>query len=137
MTEEAVETPSALKALIERKNQRFPSPPPTETSNVIDPARTTEAPPASTRPAPPFRINGAGSPDDDMDGGTQRIDGRSLRATGRTKGLSTRVTREFMAKLYWFAEYDRKMMVEVLEAAMDCYAEQRRREGAPIPWESV
>jgi hypothetical protein len=46
---------------------------------------------------------------------TAPTDGRSLRATGRTKQLATRVREEFHTELKLFAAKHRLKLVEVLE----------------------
>ena len=56
-----------------------------------------------------------------------RIDGRSLRRTGRTLQLATRVSWEFDDKLRRIAQRDRLKLVEVLERALDAYEAQRNR----------
>jgi hypothetical protein len=43
------------------------------------------------------------------------VDGRSLRATGRTKQLATRVREEFYDELKMYAAENRLKLVEVLE----------------------
>ena len=50
-----------------------------------------------------------------------RIDGRSLRRTGRTLQLATRVNWEFDDKLRRIAQRDGLKLVEVLERALDAY----------------
>jgi hypothetical protein len=54
-----------------------------------------------------------------------RIDGRSLRRTGRTLQLATRVSWEFDDKLRRIAQRDGLKLVEVLERALDAYEAQR------------
>lgn len=49
-------------------------------------------------------------------------DGRSLRATGRTTQLSTRVKPETVQLLRQLAARDRITMAEVIERALDLYA---------------
>jgi hypothetical protein len=49
-------------------------------------------------------------------------DGRSLRATGRTDQLSTRVKPETLHLLRQLAMRDRITMAEVIEKALDLYA---------------
>ncbi len=45
----------------------------------------------------------------------ESVDGRSLRATGRTKQLATRVREEFYDELKMYAAENRLKLVEVLE----------------------
>ena len=56
----------------------------------------------------------------------RRIDGRSLRKTGRTLQLSTRVSWEFDDKLRRIAQRDGLKLVEVLERALEAYEEARK-----------
>jgi hypothetical protein len=51
-------------------------------------------------------------------------DGRSLRATGRTAQLSTRVKPETLHLLRQLAARDRITMAELIERALDLYASQ-------------
>jgi hypothetical protein len=55
-----------------------------------------------------------------------RIDGRSLRKTGRTLQLATRVSWEFDEKLRYIAQRDGLKLVEVLEQALEAYEEARK-----------
>jgi hypothetical protein len=57
------------------------------------------------------------------EGGPHR-DGRSARRSGRTLQFATRVTPEFDDRLRSIAERDRKLLVEVLEDAIDAYEER-------------
>ena len=73
-----------------------------------EPARTPED--ATSQPPHPQR----------------RIDGRSLRKTGRTLQLATRVSWEFDEKLRSIAQRDGLKLVEVLERALEAYEEARK-----------
>ena len=55
----------------------------------------------------------------------RRIDGRSLRKTGRTVQLATRVSWEFDTKLRQIAQRDGLKLVEVLERALEAYEKSR------------
>jgi hypothetical protein len=55
-----------------------------------------------------------------------RIDGRSLRRTGRTLQLATRVSWEFDDKLRRIAQRDGLKLVEVLERALEAYEATRK-----------
>ena len=55
-----------------------------------------------------------------------RIDGRSLRKTGRTIQLATRVSWEFDEKLRHIAQRDGLKLVEVLEQALEAYEKARK-----------
>jgi hypothetical protein len=63
-----------------------------------------------------------------------RIDGRSLRKTGRTLQLATRVSWEFDQRLREVAQRDRLKLVELLERGLDAY--EAAREGAAGRWKS-
>jgi hypothetical protein len=56
--------------------------------------------------------------------GGLRRDGRSARRSGRTLQFATRVTPEFDERLRSIAERDGKLLVEVLEDALDAYEER-------------
>jgi hypothetical protein len=55
-----------------------------------------------------------------------RIDGRSLRKTGRTVQFATKVSLEFDDKLRRIAQRDGLLLVEVLEQALEAYEKSRR-----------
>jgi hypothetical protein len=55
-----------------------------------------------------------------------RIDGRSLRRTGRTVQFATRVSEEWDDKLRRIAQRDGLKLVEVLERALEAYEEARK-----------
>ncbi len=55
-----------------------------------------------------------------------RIDGRSLRKSGRTLQLATRVSWEFDEKLREIAQRDGLKLVEVLERGLDAYEAGRK-----------
>jgi hypothetical protein len=58
--------------------------------------------------------------------GHHRIDGRSLRKTGRTVQFATKVSVEFDDKLRRIAQRDGLLLVEVLERALEAYEEARK-----------
>lgn len=55
----------------------------------------------------------------------ERIDGRTLRRSGRTIQFATRVSPEFDARLRQIAQRDGLLLVEVLERALDAYEAAR------------
>jgi hypothetical protein len=59
---------------------------------------------------------------------TVRPDGRSLRRTGRTLQLATKVSWEFDARLRQIAQREDKLLVEVLEDALDAYEQVKDSE---------
>jgi hypothetical protein len=59
--------------------------------------------------------------------GRRRIDGRSLRKTGRTLQFATRVTEEFDDLLHKIAARDGLKLVEVLERGVAAYENAQRQ----------
>jgi len=59
--------------------------------------------------------------------GRGRLDGRSLRKSGRTLQLATRVSWEFDDKLRHIAQRDGLKLVEVLEQGLDAYEAARKK----------
>ena len=55
-----------------------------------------------------------------------RIDGRSLRKTGRTVQFATKVSLEFDDKLRRIAQRDGLLLIEALERALEAYEETRK-----------
>jgi hypothetical protein len=55
----------------------------------------------------------------------ERIDGRSLRRSGRTVQFATRVSPEFDTRIRTIAKRERLLLVEVLEKALDAYEAKR------------
>lgn len=60
--------------------------------------------------------------------GVPRRDGRSARRSGRTLQFATRVSLEFDNRLRAIAERDGKLLVEVLEEALEAYENSRQRQ---------
>ena len=58
-----------------------------------------------------------------------RLDGRTLRRSGRTLTFATKVTPEFDARLRETAQRDGLLFVEVLERALDAYEQTRPQTG--------
>lgn len=52
-------------------------------------------------------------------------DQRTLNKTGRIHQLGTRVRKDFLKKLKKLARKEKLKYVEVLERALDCYAERK------------
>jgi hypothetical protein len=75
--------------------------PPTESTDNMAPEPVVVTDPALEIPVP------------------QRIDGRTLRRSGRTLGFSTRVTEDWDYRLKRYAARNNLMIVEVLERALD------------------
>lgn len=57
----------------------------------------------------------------------RRLDGRSLRKSGRLIPFATRVSFEFDERVRKIAQRDRLLLVEVLERGLDAYEGQRGR----------
>ena len=57
-----------------------------------------------------------------------RRDGRSARRSGRTLQFATRVSPEFDNRLRSIAERDGKLLVEVLEEALEAYENSRQND---------
>ncbi len=55
------------------------------------------------------------------------MDGRSLRATGRTKQLATRVREDFYDELKVYAATHRMKMVEVLERSFEALKDRESK----------
>ena len=74
-------------------------------------------------PAPP---TAAEAPDNLSEPEVAPSDGRSARATGRTKQLATRVREDFYDELKVYAATHRLKLVQVLEQAFDALKEKTR-----------
>ena len=116
---------------LKRRNTLGAPPPFAEASHNL---QAPEIAPVVTAPAALSRVEAVpvwktvGEPQDDTvpPRDTQyRIDGRSLRKTGRTVQLATRVSWEFDTKLRQIAQRDGLKLVEVLERALDAYEKSR------------
>ena len=99
---------------LKRRSSLGAPPPPAEASPNLEAPETAPPPPAAPR---------AGE-------GTPRRDGRSARRSGRTLQFATRVSPEFDDRLRTIAERDRKLLVEVLEEALEAYENSRNRQAA-------
>ena len=90
---------------------------------------TTEPDALPHRMAAPLQQPAGGRQDDtpQVREAQRRIDGRSLRRTGRTLQLATRVSWDFDDKLRRIAQRDGLKLVEVLERALDAYEEARNQ----------
>src|SRR4029077_18655952 len=62
--------------------------------------------------------------------GVPRRDGRSARRSGRTLQFATRVSPEFDDRLLAIAERDGKLLVEVLEQALEAYEQSWQRQSS-------
>jgi hypothetical protein len=115
---------------LKRRNTLGAPPPLDEASQNLN---APEVAPAVAPPAPQLR---AAAPTLDIqtgDGrlratdGQGRLDGRTLRKSGRTLQFATRVTWEFDDRLRQIAQRDRLKLVEVLERGLDAYEAARKK----------
>jgi hypothetical protein len=112
---------------LKRRSSLGEPPSPAEASANLEAAET--APPHATPAASTVRRmpvvrpikSGAGE-------GSPRRDGRSARRSGRTLQFATRVSPEFDDRLRAIAERDGKLLVEVLEQALEAYEHSRQRQ---------
>ncbi len=117
---------------LKRPNSLGAPPPPEDASHNLNapeiaPAVIPEATPqrAAITPlrAPQATAKGQGRP---TTPGQTRLDGRSLRKSGRTLQFATRVSWEFDDKLRDIAQRDGLKLVEVLERGLDAYEATRK-----------
>jgi hypothetical protein len=99
---------------LKRRSSLGAPPPPAEASPNLEAPET--APPAT-----PVRRLAAVRPAASAGEGVPRRDGRSARRSGRTLQFATRVSPEFDTRLRAIAERDNKLLVEVLEEALEAY----------------
>lgn len=57
---------------------------------------------------------------------SDRIDGRTLRRTGRSVQFATKVTPEFDTRIRRLAQREGRLIIEILEAALDAYEREAR-----------
>jgi hypothetical protein len=104
---------------LKRRSSLGAPPPPAEASPNLEAPET--APPAT-----PVRRLSAVRPTAPAGEGVPRRDGRSARRSGRTLQFATRVSPEFDTRLRAIAERDNKLLVEVLEEALEAYENVRK-----------
>jgi hypothetical protein len=105
---------------LKRRNTLGAPPSPEEASRnltapEIAPTHLRAVTTAVPSPTAPQRMEGQG-----------RIDGRTLRKTGRTVQFATRVSMEFDDRLRRLAQRDGLKLCEVLECALEAYEASRR-----------
>ena len=108
---------------LKRRSSLGAPPPLAEASPNLEALETAPPAAASVRrmavvPAPALRA-GEGVP---------RRDGRSARRSGRTLQFATRVSLEFDNRLRAIAEREGKLLVEVLEDALEAYEHAQQRQ---------
>jgi len=113
---------------LKRRSSLGAPPPLAEASPNLDAPET--APPLEST-APPIRRMAVVQPTAAQVGAeVPRRDGRSARRSGRTLQFATRVSPEFDSRLRSIAERDRKLLVEVLEDALEAYEHSRQTQAA-------
>jgi hypothetical protein len=117
---------------LKRRSSLGEPPPPAEASanlgapETAPPPAPEPVPPPALDPVPPPRMSVMRPAARGGEGGPRR-DGRSARRSGRTLQFATRVTPQFDDRLRSIAERDGKLLVEVLEDALDAYEERQAR----------
>jgi hypothetical protein len=111
---------------LKRRSSLGTPPPPAEASPNLEAPET--APPPAPPAVSPVRRMTVVRPVNSREGeGIARRDGRSARRSGRTLQFATRVSPEFDDRLRSIAERDKKLLVEVLEDALEAYEHSRQR----------
>jgi hypothetical protein len=106
-----------------KRRSSLGAPPP-----LVEASPNLEAPETAPPPAPPVRRMTVVRPAAARAGeAIPRRDGRSARRSGRTLQFATRVSPEFDSRLRSIAERDRRLLVEVLEEALEAYENSRKR----------
>jgi hypothetical protein len=109
------------------------APPPLEEASQnlkapeIAPVIAPEAIPPHAAITPLRRHQAAGKGQERTNHGKTRLDGRSLRKSGRTLQFATRVSWDFDDKLREIAQREGLKLVEVLERGLDAYEAARKK----------
>ena len=117
-----------MSKLKRRSTLGAPPPPDEASTNLTAPEVAPAAPPKPT-PAALSESNSAErltEPERKIE--RRRIDGRSLRRTGRTLQFATRITEEFDELLHKIAQRDGLKLVEVLENSVAAYESSRQKQ---------
>jgi hypothetical protein len=119
-----------LSKLKRRSTLGMPPPPDEASTNLTAPEVAPAAPP---KPAPTalteLSLSSATQPSaTERKIGRRRVDGRSLRRTGRTLQFATRITEEFDELLHKIAQRDGLKLVEVLENSVAAYEASRKKQ---------
>lgn len=113
---------------LKRRSSLGAPPPLAEASPNLDAPET--APPLES-PVPPVQRMAVVQPEAAWVGeAAPRRDGRSARRSGRTLQFATRVSPEFDNRLRSIAERDHKLLVEVLEDALEAYEHSLQKKSA-------
>ena len=116
-----------MSKLKRRSTLGAPPPPDEASTNLTAPEVAPAAPPKPT-PAAPSEPNSAPPlAESERKIERRRIDGRSLRRTGRTLQFATRITEEFDELLHKIAQRDGLKLVEVLENSVAAYEFSRQK----------
>jgi hypothetical protein len=107
---------------LKRRSSLGTPPPLAEASPNLEAPET--APPPARRMAVVPSVARAG------EGMIPRRDARSARRSGRTLQFATRVSPEFDSRLRSIAERDGKLLVQVLEDALEAYENSRQRQAS-------
>ena len=115
---------------LKRRNSLGAPPPLEEASRnlsapEIAPVVATTPPPTAVTPLQ--RPQAAGKGQERANHGQTRLDGRSLRKSGRTVQFATKVTWDFDDRLRHIAQRDSLKLVEVLERGLDAYEAARKK----------
>jgi len=111
---------------LKRRSSLGEPPPLAEASTNLD-APETAPPPASPAASPTRRIRVVRPTPERAEEPLPRRDARSARRSGRTLQFATRVSPEFDNRLRSIAERDGKLLVEILEEALDAYEDSPKR----------
>lgn len=117
---------SKLKGM--RRSGLGAPPPPDEARTDLAPLPVPETPPTSPQinePASGWATVAQTSPGM-LSERVGRMDGRTMRRSGRTVQFATRVSPEFDGRLRQIAMRDGILLVEVLERALDAYESKRK-----------
>jgi hypothetical protein len=112
---------------LKRRSSLGEPPPPAEASTNLEAAETAP-PPAAPAVEPPQPIAVIRPAAVRTEQPLPRRDGRTARRSGRTLQFATRVSPEFDNRLRSIAERDGKLLVEILEEALDAYENARQRQ---------
>jgi hypothetical protein len=118
-----------LSKLKRRSTLGSPPPPDEASTNLTAPEVAPAAPPKPTSAAPIEASSSAPRlSETEPKIERRRIDGRTLRKTGRTLQFATRITEEFDELLHKIAQRDGLKLVEVLENGVAAYEASRNKQ---------
>jgi hypothetical protein len=94
---------------LSKLKRRLPPPPTEEEAST-----TLQEPETAPAPAPPPKAS------------TKKIDGRTLRKTGRTVQFATRVNEDFDRRFRQIAKRDGVLFAQLLELSLEAYEDKRK-----------